>query len=453
VHRFTAESERLAQRIVAESLDRMRMEPPLDGPRTADELLAAVGETITPDGLGGDEALRVWTDVLAGACISVDHPRFLAFVPGAPTEASTMFDLLVSASSVYAGSWLEGAGAAFAENQALRWIADLVGFPSAAGGTFVQGGSAGNLSALVAARYTAAQHHGARWPRRWSALVTAETHSSVTYALERVMDVDVVHVPGDARGRMTSEGLRHRLGDLTEEERAALFAVVASAGVTNTGIVDDLAGVADVAAELGLWMHVDGAYGGAGLAAPSARHLFDGIERADSFIVDPHKWLFAPFDTCALIYRDPDLARAAHTQSAGYLDAVTEVPEWNPSDYAVHLTRRARGLPFWFSLATHGTSAYADAVEATLRVTRAGAEEIRRRPYLRLLEEPDLSVLVFERVGWTKTDYEEWSGRLLAHGQAFVTPTTHRGMPCTRVAVVNPRTTVADLRGVFASMA
>ena len=453
MHRFTAESERLAQRIVAESLDRMRMEPPLDGPRTADELLAAVGETITPDGLGGDEALRVWTDVLAGACISVDHPRFLAFVPGAPTEASTMFDLLVSASSVYAGSWLEGAGAAFAENQALRWIADLVGFPSAAGGTFVQGGSAGNLSALVAARYTAAQHHGARWPRRWSALVTAETHSSVTYALERVMDVDVVHVPGDERGRMTSEGLRHRVGDLTEEERAGLFAVVASAGVTNTGIVDDLAGVADVAAELGLWMHVDGAYGGAGLAAPSARHLFDGIGRADSFIVDPHKWLFAPFDTCALIYRDPDLARAAHTQSAGYLDAVTEVPEWNPSDYAVHLTRRARGLPFWFSLATHGTSAYADAVEATLRVTRAGAEEIRRRPYLRLLEEPDLSVLVFERVGWTKTDYEEWSGRLLAHGQAFVTPTTHRGMPCTRVAVVNPRTTVADLRGVFASMA
>ena len=125
MHRFTAESERLARMIVAQSLDRMRMDPPLDGPRTPEELLAQVGQTITEDGLGGDEALRVWTDVLAAACISVDHPRFLAFIPGAPTEAATMFDLLVGASSVYAGSWLEGAGAAFAENQALRWLADL----------------------------------------------------------------------------------------------------------------------------------------------------------------------------------------------------------------------------------------------------------------------------------------------------------------------------------------
>jgi glutamate/tyrosine decarboxylase-like PLP-dependent enzyme len=453
VHRFTAESERLAQRIMAESLDRMRMEPPLDGPRSADELWAQAGQTITAEGLGGEEALRLWTDVLAGACISVDHPRFLAFIPGAPTETSTMFDLLVSASSVYAGTWLEGAGAAFAENQALRWIADLAGMPDGAGGTFVQGGSAGNLSALVAARYTAAHRRGRRWPKRWAALVTGETHSSVTYALERVMDVDVVHVPGDERGRMTGNRLRARIGELRDDEREGLFAVVASAGVTNTGIVDDLAGVADVASELGLWMHVDGAYGGAGLAAPSVRRLFDGIERADSFIVDPHKWLFAPFDTCALVYRDPALARAAHTQSAGYLDAVTEVEEWNPSDYAVHLTRRARGLPFWFSLATHGTDAYAEAVETTLRVARAGAEEIARRPYLRLLEEPDLSVLIFERIGWAKRDYEQWSARLLRSGQAFVTPTSHRGRPCTRVAVVNPRTTVADLRGVFASMA
>ncbi len=453
VHQFTADSERLAQQIVSASLDRMRMEPPLDGPRTADELLAQCGQTITADGLGGSEALRLWTDVLAQACISVDHPRFLAFIPGAPTEASTIFDLLVSASSVYAGTWLEGAGAAFAENQALRWVADLAGLPPQAGGTFVQGGSGGNLSALVAARHTAAQRRGSRWPRRWAALVTDETHSSVTYALERVMDVEVVRVPGDERGRMTGAKLRASIESLSGEQRDSLFAVVATAGSTNTGIVDDLAGIADVADEHGLWMHVDGAYGGAGLAAPSARHLFHGIERADSFIVDPHKWLFAPFDSCALLYRDPDLARRAHTQSAAYLDTVTEVDDWNPSDYAVHLTRRARGLPFWFSLATHGTQAYQAAVETTLDVARAGAEEIRRRGYLQLLEEPDLSVLIFARQGWEQADYERWSAALLARGTAFVTPTRHRGQPCTRVAVVNPRTTVADLRGIFATMA
>lgn len=453
MHRFTAESERLARMIVAQSLDRMRMDPPLDGPRSPEELLAQVGQTITEDGLGGDEALRVWTDVLAAACISVDHPRFLAFIPGAPTEAATMFDLLVGASSVYAGSWLEGAGAAFAENQALRWLADLAGFPAEAGGCFVQGGTVGNLSALVAARHSAAGRHGPRWPRRWAALVTDDTHSSVTYALERVMDVEVVRVPGDGRGRMTGEALAGTIDGLDEQDRGGLFAVVATAGSTNTGIVDDIAGVADVAAEHGLWLHVDGAYGGAGLAAPSVRHLYAGLDRADSFIVDPHKWLFAPFDSCALVYRDPELARRAHTQSASYLEPVTVEGAWNPSDYAVHLTRRARGLPFWFSLAVHGTAAYAEAVETTLEVARAGAEEVRRRPYLRLLEEPDLSVLVVERVGWEQADYQRWSTALLDRGQAFVTPTRHRARPCTRLAVVNPRTTVSDLKGVLASMA
>ncbi len=126
-------------------------------------------------------------------------------------------------------------------------------------------------------------------------------------------------------------------------------------------------------------MHVDGAYGGAALAAPSVRHRFAGVEAADSFIVDPHKWLFAPFDSCALLYRDPEVARRAHTQHAEYLEVLQDDhgigPEWNASDYAHHLSRRARGLPLWFSLATHGTEAYAEAVETTL----AGGPR-RRRP-------------------------------------------------------------------------
>jgi glutamate/tyrosine decarboxylase-like PLP-dependent enzyme len=208
-----------------------------------------------------------------------------------------------------------------------------------------------------------------------------------------------------------------------------------------------------VCGDRGIWMHVDGAYGGAALAAPSVRRLFAGIEHADSFIVDPHKWLFAPFDSCALIYRDPQRAREAHTQHAGYLDAITARQQWNPSDYAVHLTRRARGLPFWFSLATHGTDAYRDAIESTLAVARAGAEEIRRRPHVELLVEPDLSVLIFRRIGWQAEDYHAWSARLLAEGYAFITPTTHLGETCTRMAIVNPRTTVSDVAGIVATMA
>ncbi len=158
-------------------------------------------------------------------------------------------------------------------------------------------------------------------------------------------------------------------------------------------------------AEDDIWLHVDGAYGGAGLAAPSVRDRYRGIEHADSFIVDPHKWLFAPFDCCALVYRDPNVGRAAHTQHAEYLDVLHGGDEgagheWNPSDFAHHLSRRARGLPFWFSLATYGTEAYRDAIETALDVTRQGARLIDDAEHLELIMEPELSILLFRRTGW-----------------------------------------------------
>jgi L-2,4-diaminobutyrate decarboxylase len=419
---------------------------------TPAELEAAVGATITEDGLGGTKTLALWADILGPACLSVDHRRYLSFIPSAPTKAAASFDMLVGASSVYAGSWLEGSGAVYAENQALRWIADLAGLPATAGGVFVQGGTIGNLSALVAAREQAKARRGDRRHVRWSVCVTGETHSSVKHALEVVMDVDVIEVPGDERGRLLGPALRAVVEGLSTDVRNGIFAVVATAGTTNLGVVDDIAGVAEVAREHGWWLHVDGAYGGAGLVAPSVRALYAGIEHADSFIVDPHKWFFAPYDSCALIYRDPVLGRAAHTQHAGYLDPVTVEGEWNPSDFAVQLTRRARGLPFWFSLAVHGSAAYRDAVELTLAVTRTGAELIRAAEHLRLVVEPDLSVLIFERIGWSDADYSAWSARLLDDQVAFVTPTRHAGRVCTRFAIVNPLTTPDDLALIIDSM-
>jgi Glutamate decarboxylase and related PLP-dependent proteins len=430
-------------------LDRLIMSAPLDRPRTPEELEIDVGATITTKGIGADEAMRLWRDVLGPACLSVDHPRYLSFIPSAPTKAAAGFDMIVGATSVYSGSWLEGSGAVYAENQALRWLADLAGLPPSSGGAFVQGGTIGNLSALVAARQAARQ----RGARATAVCITHESHSSVKHALRVVMDAEVVEVPGDARGRLTEAALRSTVAAIPAETRDGIFAVVATAGTTNLGIVDDIAGIASAARELGWWLHVDGAYGGAALAAPSARHLFDGVEQADSFIVDPHKWLFAPFDCCALLYRDPAQARAAHTQHASYLDPVNVEGEWNPSDFAIQLTRRARGLPFWFSLAVHGTDAYAAAIEQTLAVTRAGAEVIRARPHVRLLLEPELSVLVFERLGWDADDYARWSSRLLDEQLAFVTPTTHAGKVCTRFAIVNPLTTVDDLELLIDSMA
>jgi L-2,4-diaminobutyrate decarboxylase len=449
MHRLTNETELLARQMLELVLARQRQDPwPLGGVSAADELATRVGPTITPAGLGGSEALRRWVEELAPATVAADHPRYLAFIPHAPTEVAVFFDLLVGASGIYGGSWLEAAGAVFAENEALRWLADLAGFPAAAGGAFVQGGTLGNLSALHAARDAALVRRGGERPARWRIAASAEAHSSVAQAA-RVLDVDLVDVPVDARHRLTGAHLRAALDAQADD---GVFAVVASAGATNLGVIDELATIAAVCQERDLWLHVDGAYGLAALAAPSMRPAFAGIEQADSFIVDPHKWLFAPYDSCALLYRDPEQARAAHSQSAAYLDALNARNEWNPADYAVHLSRRARGLPFWFSLAVHGTDAYAEAIETTLSVTRQAVDEIRARPYLDLLLEPELSVLVFRRHGWTPADYDDWSARLFATGTAFVMPTRVHGEAAARIVIVSPRTTLADVATVLDAM-
>jgi L-2,4-diaminobutyrate decarboxylase len=449
MHRYTDETERVAQAVLAYARDRLRLHPvPLDGPRTPAELAESAGATITELGLGGEAALRLFADVLATATVSVDNPRYLAFIPSAPTESATLFDLVVAASAIYGGSWLEGAGAIYAENQALRWVADLAGMPEGSGGCFVQGGTIGNLSALVAARHAFVAAHG-RPPGRLQLAATDEVHSSIRAAAQ-VMDVDVIGVPTDERGRMTGAALERAL---SAEAGDGLFAVVATAGTTNLGVIDDLAGIAAACAARDVWFHVDGAYGGAALVAPTVRPKFAGIERCDSFIVDPHKWLFAPFDCCALVYRRPELGRAAHTQHAGYLEPLQGGAEWNPSDYGIHLSRRARGLPFWFSLAAHGTQAYREAIEHTLAVAAAARREIEARPYLEVLNDPDLTVLCVRRVGWEPADYRAWSARLLDEGTAFITPTTVRGEIVTRVAIVNPRTTPGDVAAILDTMA
>jgi len=452
VHEFTPETQVVADEILEYALGRMKMDPvPLDGPRSLEELAAQAGSTITAEGLGGIETLRLFGEVLAPACISVDNPRYLSFIPNAPTEFSSLFDLVVGASGLYGGSWLEGSGAVYAENQALRWIADLAGFPKDAGGVFVQGGTLGNLSALVAARdhmRRKSEHAG-----RWAVACSEESHSSISTAA-RVMDVDVVDCQVDSEGRLRGAAVDAAIEEYESNLNGKVFAVVATAGTTNLGIVDDLESVGEVARRKGLWFHVDGAYGAAALAAPSVRHLFDGIELADSFVVDPHKWLFAPLDACALIYRQPAIAKRAHTQHASYLESLhNEDAEWNPSDYAVHLSRRARGLPFWFSLAAHGTRAYTEAIEETLRVARAGARLIEANPNCELLREPELSVVAFTRNGWTATDYQQWSDRLLAEQVAFVMPSAHHGKPILRFAIVNPRTSEADLAAILDTLA
>jgi len=268
-----------------------------------------------------------------------------------------------------------------------------------------------------------------------------------------VLGIETCAVP-TPHHRLTGEALRAALD--AHPRAADVIGVVATAGTTNAGIVDDLDGVADVADERALWFHIDGAYGGAAaLFAPSVRDQFRGFERADSFIVDPHKWLFAPFDCAALVYRQPNLAKAVHTQDAQYLEVLHsgDPEEWNPSDYAFHLTRRARGLPLWFSMAVNGLDAYGEAIEAGLAIAQRAAARITELPHTELVRDPGLSIVLFRRHGWGKADYDAWSARILSEQIALVTPTSWEDETVARFCFLHPDTTTEMVDEILRSMA
>ena len=447
MHSWTERTDLFAHSVIGYAIERLQLRKDTTwGAAPAAELAAQLEHVLSAEGVGGMEAMRVFRDVLMPACRPLDDPMNLAFVPAAPSVASTMFDLVVSASSIFAGYWEAGAGAIAAENQALRWLSDLAGFPPSAGGVFVSGGSAANLSAMVTARGA----HLAKYGRgkRLAFAATREVHASAR-AAARVMDVDVVDVDVDERGRMSANALRVALDAANDHQ---VFAVLATGGTTNAGMVDPLDEIAGVCDECDLWLHVDGAYGLAALCAPTARDHFAGIERADSFGVDPHKWLFTPYDCAALVYRQPELAAAVHAQHGDYLDAIDR-GEWNPSDYAYHLSRRARGLPLWFGLATYGTEAYTNAVEQGLATARAFAAAVDRHPAFELLLEPALSIVLFKRNGWTLDDYNAWSHARAREGVALIVPTSWQGEACFRICVIDPRTDIAALVPLLDDMA
>jgi aromatic-L-amino-acid/L-tryptophan decarboxylase len=443
--------DKLARRIFDECWRQLSLdEVPLKTGGKREQLNGKLAGLIGQSGHDPETVLSMFLQDIAPAILACDTPRFMAFVSCVPAKASVLFDMMATAFTLHGISWLEAAGPVAAENQALRVLADAAGMPAAAGGCFVSGGSGGNLSALLVARDTGVARRGGQCARPMVAL-TADAHVSVSKSLH-ILGMEPLLVPAPDH-RMSGRALRETLA--REPRRDDVVAVVTSAGSTVAGLIDDLAGVAEVAREQGLWMHVDAAYGGGGLFAPSVRRLYDGIEQADSVVIDPHKWLFSPFDCAALIYRDPPAAKAAHAQRASYLDALHDGTddEWNPSDYAYHLTRRARGLPLWFGLAVHGTDAYRDSIEKTLTMARYAADRIAETEGLTLVCEPELSAVVFRRDGWGWDDYRSWSDRILAEQIAFVLPADWDGEPLARLCIVHPETSKQLVDDLISSIA
>ncbi len=435
------------------AIDRIsNVTPELGSPKKEEDLLRIVGETITPEGIGGENAFQLFRDVLVKATVPIDHPRHLAFVPAAPTRAAIMFDLVTSASSIHGAYWMEGAGGIFCENQAMKWLVSLTGLPDTAFGVFTSGGTAANLSALVTAREEWRAQNPKFERERVLLLTSNGAHSSIK-SMAKVMDADV-HLINSEDEYLSGADLEKTIEQLSEEGRNRLFAVVATGGTTNAGIIDDLKTISEVCEKYRIWLHVDCAYGGGALAANSVRHLFNGIEKADSITIDPHKWLFSPYDCGAVIYKDLALAEKAHSQKGAYLEIFKDegAQGFNPADYQIQLTRRLRGMPLWFSLAMHGTNKYKQAIERGIELANIAANKVKNHELLELVRPASLSVVLFKRKGWTAENYRDWTYKNHRDGFALVTPSSYKNESVIRFCFINPDTTEEDIDKILETL-
>ena len=434
--------------LVVDHVARIREEPAVRRGTRA-ELEAALREPIPEAGTDFAVVLdRVARDVLPWRA-RVDHPRFFAFVPGPGNYVGAMADALASGFNVFAGTWLGASGPAMVELVTVEWLRELCGLPAGSGGLFVSGGSMANLTSLAVAR-------DARLGGRLAdgvAYASDQTHSAVARAL-RVLGL----APGQLRLLAADEEFRIPLDELARavaDDRAAgrvPFCVIANAGTTNTGAIDPLAALADFCAREELWFHVDAAYGGGAVLSPRGRRDLAGLGCADSLALDPHKWLFQPFEIGCVLVRDGGrLADTFHVRPEYLRDVHRADEEVHFSDLGVQLTRGFRALKLWMSLQVFGLAAFRSAVERTLDLAERAESRLRDSGHWRIVSPARLGIVAFRWAppGLDEREADEITRGLaeasLVDGWAFVSSTVLRGRPALRLCTLNPRTTDEEI--------
>jgi aromatic-L-amino-acid decarboxylase len=398
------------------------------------------------------------------------HPRFFAFIPGPSNFVGALAEFLRTGYNIFSGSWLEGSAPAVAELVTLDWMRRLAGYPESAGGTFLSGGSLANLSALVTARDALLQQRAFL-----DAVVygSDQTHSSITRAM-RILGFQkeqLRRITSDGEFRLPPDALKA----VIQKDRAAgkvPFCVIANAGTTNTGAIDPLSALADICAQEKLWLHADGAYGAAALFSAKGRTLLAGLERADSFALDPHKWLFQPFDCAVLLVRERQTLRHAfhvREDEAEYLqDARGKEEEINLWDYSPELTRPFRALKLWMSLQVFGADAFEAAIDRTFGLAEYAEKQLRADSLWEITTPAQMAVVTFRavppKVAKAGMDNEaakiqvdslnrEVAARMQAEGFALVLSTELRGQTVLRLCTINPRTTEDDIARTVSALA
>jgi glutamate/tyrosine decarboxylase-like PLP-dependent enzyme len=406
-------------------------------------------ESLPETGRDPDAVLdQVERDILPNT-MRVDHPRFFGFVPGPNNVIGVLADALASGFNVFSGTWVSGAAAAQVEMVVIDWLKSLCGLPDAAGGLFTSGGSMANVTALAAARHAVLDDalDGA------VAYCSTQTHTSVDRAL-RLLGFgpdQLRRLPPDGDYRLAPDRLR----DAVAADRAAgrrPFCVIANAGTTNTGAVDPLPALADVAVAEDLWLHVDGAYGAAAVVCERGRERLAGLDRADSLTLDPHKWLFQPFEIGGVLVRDVRHLHRAFRLEAEYLeDAMGADDEVNFSDYGIQLTRSFRALKLWMTLKVFGRRHVAAAVRRGFERAEQAGRLLRERPEWTVVTPAQMGIVTFRCVpdGWTADEVDALNRRLApalsGEGEVFLTQTALEDRPVLRLCPINPRTTADDI--------
>ncbi|MDH3646768.1 MAG: aminotransferase class I/II-fold pyridoxal phosphate-dependent enzyme [Gammaproteobacteria bacterium] len=366
----------------------------------------------------------------------------LGYIPGGGVYYAALGDYLADVSNRYSGIYFASPGAVQLEQRLVQWLARLIGYGTGAGGDLTSGGSIANLSAIVAAR----EAHGiaARDIPDTCVYLTSQVHHCVTKALGIAGLKECIQrvIPMDQSFRMDVAALQKAI---TDDRKAGLkpWMVVASAGTTDTGSVDPLDLIASVAAEQGLWLHVDGAYGGAFLLCDAGQSVLSGIEKADSVVIDPHKGFFLPYGSGAVIVKNRDTLAAAHGYHADYMqDAVEDDP--SPASLSAELTRPFRGLRLWLPLKLAGLKPFRAALDEKLLLAQYFREQLAKLPDFEVGPVPELSVVIYRYKPPNGADTEDFNRRLVdaiqRDGQIFISSTRIEGRYMLRLAVLNFRT-------------
>ncbi len=357
------------------------------------ELARSVREPLPEEGTAYGPLLDLLFERLVPASYNTAGPGYLGYIPGGGLVHAAIADLIADAVNRYVAVWQAAPGLAELEANVLRWFCGMVGYPEAARGYLSSGGSLANFTAVVTARRE-------RLPEDFLAgtvYASDQVHHSVARAaaLAGLPPANVRSVPSDGRFRLRLDLAAERI---TEDRRRGLrpFLLVASAGTTNTGAVDDLEAAVELAAREGLWLHVDAAYGGFFVLTERGRRAMAGLERADSITLDPHKGLFLPYGTGCLLVRDGEALRRAHATQAHYMRHLTASSEFTDfCQVSPELSRDFRGLRVWLPLKLVGAGAFRQALDEKLDLTQWAAAELSTVPGIEIVAEPQLSTLAF----------------------------------------------------------